>query len=125
MGLQISGQIFTNQGADNLFGPVITSVSIPKITFQFFLTKTDNYIMFKVEDNKAIVIDNNRKVISPEGTIINPTDKFTVYKVSVVNELLSKSNENIVYIQQRNNVLSVSIGGFTMEVGSICPPFCP
>lgn len=125
MGLQISGQIFTNQGADNLFGPVITSVSIPRITFQFFLTKTYNYIMFKVEDNKAIVLDNNRKVISPEGTIINPTDNFTVYKISVINELLSKSNENIVYIQQRNNVLSVSIGGFTMEVGSICPPFCP
>lgn len=122
---QISGQIFTNQEADNLFGPVITSVPIPRTTFQSFLTKTNNYIMFKVVDNKAIVLDDKRNVISPAGININPTDVFTVYRVSVVNDLLSRSNDNTVYIQQRANVLSVSTGSFTMEVGSLCPPYCP
>lgn len=122
---QISGQIFTNQEADNLFGPVITSVPLPRISFQEFLTKTENYIMFKVIDNKAVVLDNKRNVIFPEGMIIDPDDKVTVYKVSVVNELLSKSNDETVFIQQRTNVLSVSTGDFTMEVGSICPPYCP
>jgi hypothetical protein len=122
---QISGQIFTNQEADNLFGPVITSVSIPRTTFQSFLTKTNNYIMFKVVDNKAIILDDKRNVISPAGININPSDVFTVYKVSVVDDLLSRGNDNTVYIQQRSNVLSVSTGDFTMEVGSLCPPFCP
>lgn len=122
---QTYGQIFTNQQADNLFGPVLTSVPISRITFQFFLTQTNNYIMFRVVGNKAIVLDNKRNVISPAGFIINASDILTVYRVSVVNELLSKGNENTVYIQQRTNVLSVSIGDYTMEVGSMCPPFCP
>lgn len=122
---QISGQIFSNQEADNLFGPVITSIPIPRNAFQSFLTKTNNYIMFKVVDYKAIVLDDKRNVISPAGININPTDIFTVYKVSVVYDLLSRGNDNIVYIQQRTNVLSVSTGSFTMEVGSLCPPYCP
>lgn len=122
---QISGQIFSNQEADNLFGPVIKSIPIPRVDFQFFLTKTNNYIMFKVENNEAIVLDNNRDVIFPEGKKINSTDVFTVYKLTVVNELLSKGNDNMVYIQQRNKVLSVSVGNYTMEVGALCPPICP
>lgn len=122
---QISGQIFSNQEADNLFGPVIKSIPISRVDFQFFLTKTNNYIMFKVENNEAIVLDNNRDVIFPEGKKINSTDVFTVYKLTVVNELLSKGNDNMVYIQQRNKVLSVSVGNYTMEVGALCPPICP
>ncbi len=119
------GQIFTNQQADNLFGPVLTSVPVSKLAFQSFLTKTENYIMFKLVNNKAIVLDNNRNVISPAGFLINSGDAFTYYKVSVVNELLSKGNNNTVYIQKRANVLSISTGGYTMEVGVQCPPFCP
>ncbi len=123
---QTYGKIFTNQQADNLFGPVLTSVPVSKITFQSFLTQTNNYIMFKVVDNGAIVLDNNRNIISPPAYInISPNEEFTVYKVAVVNELLSKGNENTVYIQQRANVLSISTGGFTMEVGAQCPPYCP
>ncbi len=119
------GQIFTNAQADNLFGPVLTSIPVSKITFRSFLTRTENYIMFKIINNKAIVLDNNRNVISPEGFRINSGDTFTYYKVSVASELISKGNENTVYIQQRANVLSISSGGYTMEVGVQCPPFCP
>ena len=119
------GQIFTNQQADNLFGPVLTSIPVSKISFQSFLTKTNNYIMFKILNNKVIILGDNRNVIYPEGKKINSSDVFIVYKVSVVNELLSKSNDNMIYIQQRNKVLSVSVGGYTMEVGAECPPYCP
>ena len=123
---QTYGKIFTNQQADNLFGPVLASVSVSRTTFQSFLNQTNNYIMFKVVDNGAIVLDNNRNKISPPTNIsISPSEEFTVYKVSVVSELLSKGTDNTVYIQQRSNVLSISTGGFTMEVGSICPPYCP
>ena len=121
---QTYGQIFTKQEADELFGPVLISFPITKPAVYSFLTRTNNYIMFKVKDNKAIVLDNKRNVLFPKATIINSSDEFHMFSVSVVNELLSLGNDNSVYIEQRTNVLSVSSGGFTMEIATICPPFC-
>ena len=121
---QTYGQLFTKQEADEKFGLVLQSIDISRSTFESFLTQTSNYIMFKVKDKNAIVLDNKRNVIYPEGVLIKSNDTFTMYSISVVNELLSKGNEKTVYIEQRSNVLSISTGGFTMEVGVWCPPFC-
>ena len=122
---QTYGQLFTKQEADEKFGLVLQSIDISRSTFESFLTQTSNYIMFKVKDKNAIVLDYKRNVIYPEGILINSNDKFTMYSVSVVNELISKGNENNVYIEQRSEVLSISSGGFTMEIGALCPPICP
>ena len=121
---QTYGQLFAKQEADEKFGLVLQSIDISRSTFESFLTQTSNYIMFKVKDKKAIVLDNKRNVIYPEGVLINSNDTFTMYSVFVVNELLSKGNEKTVHIEQRSEVLSISSGGFTMEVGALCPPFC-
>lgn len=121
---QTYGQLFSKQEADEKFGPVIHLVAISKPTIQNFLTQTNNYIMFKVKDNKAIVLDNKRNIIFPPGEIIKSSDVFTMYSISVVYELLSKGNENNVYIEQRSEVLSVTYGGSTMEIGVHCPPIC-
>ena len=122
---QTYGELFSKQEADEKFGLVIQSVTISRLAFKEFLTQTNNYIMFKVFDNKVTILDAKRNVIFPQGEIINSTDIFTMYSVSVVNELLFMGNEEKVYIEQRSEVLSVSSGGFTMEVGTLCPPFCP
>ncbi|MBV6419616.1 MAG: hypothetical protein DAHOPDDO_00839 [Ignavibacteriaceae bacterium] len=122
---QTYGELFSKQQADEKFGAVIQSVTISRPTFKEFLTQTNNYIMFKVLDNKVIILDAKRNVIFPRGETINSTDIFTMFSVSVVNELLSMGNENNIYIEQRSEVISVSSGGFTMEVGTLCPPFCP
>ena len=121
---QTYGQLFTKQEADEKFGPVLQSVAISKLTFESFLTQTNNYIMFKVTDNKVIVVDNKRNAIFPKGVSINSGDKFTLYSLSVVYDLLSKGKENTVYVEQRADVLSITTGGFTMEVGVWCPPMC-
>ena len=122
---QTYGQLFAKQEADEKFGLVLQSIDISRSTFESFLTQTSNYIMFKVKDKNAIVLDNKRNVIYPEGVLINSNDTFTMYSVSVVNELLSKGNEKTVHIEQRSEVLSISSGGFTMEIGALCPPICP
>ena len=122
---QTYGQLFAKQEADEKFGLVLQSIDISRSAFESFLTQTSNYIMFKVKDKKAIVLDNKRNVIYPEGVLINSNDTFTMYSVSVVNELLSKGNEKTVHIEQRSEVLSISSGGFTMEIGALCPPICP
>ena len=121
---QTYGQIFTRQEADERFGPVLISVSISKQAVYSFLTRTNNYIMFNVKDNKAIVLDNQRRTIHPKTALINTSDVFHMFSVSVVNQLLSLGNDDNVYIEKRNEVLSVSSGGYTMEVGVWCPPIC-
>ena len=121
---QTYGQLFTKQEADEKFGLVLQSIDISRSAFESFLTQTNNYIMFKVKDKNAIVLDNKRNVIYPEGVLINSNDTFTMYSVSVVNELLSKGNGKTVHVEQRSEVLSISSGGFTMEIGVLCPPMC-
>jgi hypothetical protein len=121
---QISGEIFTSSEANQKFGTVLVSVSISTGTLQSILKQAGNYIMFKIVNNSVIVIDNNRNVISPQGKSINSQDVFTLFSVSVLNDLLSRGDDSVIYVEQRSEVLSITYGGYTMEVGTFCPPFC-
>ena len=122
---QTYGKIFTNEEADNLFGKVLHSSSIPTQLVQELLNQTNNYLMFRIENNRVIVLDNKRNVLFPEGVLINSQDVFTVYAVQVLTELLNLGNSSEVKVEKRSEVLSITSGGYTMEVGVFCPPFCP
>jgi len=122
---QTYGEIFTNTEANQKFGRVLKSISLPTSSLQGLLNYDNNYIMFKIIDRKAIILDYNRNVIYPIGENIKSTDVFKVFSVSVINELLRLGNNAKVIVEQRSSVLSVSSGGFTMEVGAFCPPICP
>ncbi len=121
---QVQGEIFAKSEANQKFGPVLVSVSIPTDTLQRILNQTENYIMFKIVNNSAIVLDNNRNVISQQGESISTQDVFTLYSVSVLKDLLSREDSKVINVEQRSEVLSITYGGYTMEVGSFCPPFC-
>lgn len=119
------GKIFTKQEADEIFGPVLQSIAIPKHSIQIFLSQTNNNIMFMIQNENVIILDNKRNVLFPKGILVNSSEVFTLFSVSTLNTLLLRGNESSVYIEKRSEVLSVSTGGFTMEVGILCPPFCP
>ena len=121
---QTFGKIFTNEEADNMFGKVLQSRPIPTQLVWELLNRTNNYIMFRIENNKVIVLDSKRNVLYPEGVLINSQDVFTVYAVQVLTELLNLGNSSEVKVEKRSEVLSITSGGYTMEVGSLCPPFC-
>ena len=121
---QTFGKIFTNEEADNMFGKVLQSRPIPTQLVWELLNRTNNYIMFRIENNKVIVLDNKRNVLYPEGIIVNSQDVFTVYDVQVLAELLNLGNSSEVNVEKRSEVLSITSGGFTMEVGAFCPPIC-
>ncbi len=121
---QTYGEIFTNTEANQNFGPVLESVPLLASTLQRLLNQTDNYIMFKIIDGNVIILDYQRNVIYPIGESISSTDVYTVFNVSAMNKLLSLGNKSKVFIEQRSSVLSVSYGGYTLEVGSFCPPIC-
>lgn len=119
------GELFTREDANQRFGPVLKSIDLPLSTFSNLAGQTSAHLMFRIQDNNVIVLDGQRNVIYPVGTQINSQDVFSVYSVSVINELITNGNETSVSIEQRQNVLSISYGQMTMEVGGLCPPICP
>ena len=97
---------------------------MPTENLQSILNKTENYIMFKIVNNSVIVLNNNRNVIFPQGKSINAQEVFSLYSVSVLNDLLSRGDDTVIYVEQRSEVLSITYGSYTMEAGVFCPPFC-
>ncbi len=121
---QQAGKIYTNTEAYQQFGVVITSGEIPAEKVKELLTKTENTIMFGIVNKTPIILDNNRKLLYPEKADYKDTDVFTAYSISIIKELFAKSNEKKLIIEQRREVLSVSLGNYTLKTGLKCPPFC-
>ena len=122
---QTYGEIFTKTEANEKFGPVLNSVTLQTLALKGMLNQTTKYIMFKTQNGNAIVLDSKRSVIHPMGKSINSADVFSVYSTSVVNELLKLGASAQVFIEQRGSVLTISNGAYTMEMATMCPPFCP
>ncbi len=119
------GELFTREAANQRFGPVLKSVNLPISTFLIFTNQVNNnQLMFRIQNNQVIILDGKRNVLYPSGIIINSQDVFTAYNISVINELLLNNSGEYITIEQRRDVLSISFGDMTMEVGSVCPPFC-
>lgn len=122
---QTYGEIFTNTEANKKFGRVLKSISLPTSSLQGLLNRTNNFVMFKLIDGEVFVLDKKRNILYPKGRTINSQEVFTVFSISVINELLSLGNKDMVQVEQRSSVLSVTCGEYTLEVGVFCPPFCP
>ena len=125
------GRIYTSEEADKLFGVVIYSESINSSVLAGLLERTDKIIMFGLINKHLIILDNNRHLLYPERADFKDTDVFTSYDTGVVREILSvnsnKNNDNgseIIDVEQRREVLSVSSGSYTLETGLKCPPNC-
>jgi len=89
--------------------------------------------MFGLINQQLIILDNNRKLMYPEKADYKDSDVFIVYSVNMLRELLldnksekqgDEKDENIS-IEQRQEVLSISINEKTLETGIKCPPMCP
>ena len=122
---QTYGEIFTKEEANKRFGPVLRSVTLQTSVFQRLLNQTDNYVMFRIEGGNAIILDSKRRALHPAGRSVNSADVFSVYSVSVMNKLLNLGASADLIVEQRSSVLSISNGGYTLEVGVFCPPWCP
>lgn len=127
------GKIYTPEEADKLFGNVIYFANIDNNILTDVLKRTEKSIMFGLINKQLIILDNKRNLLYPEKAEYKETDVFTVYSTNVVMELLSGKALNkptdveaeTVSIEQRREVLSVSIESSTLESGSKCPPACP
>lgn len=121
---QTYGEIFDKNEADQLFGPVLHYHTITYDQLKEFVSETNTVIMLKVYENDFTVLGDDREVIYPIGKSVPEQEIFSMYSVSKVKEFLEVVDKNIINIEQRKDVLSITGGSFTLEKSTGCPPYC-
>ena len=134
---KVIGQIYSKAEADQLFGPVLKSVTIPVADLSKTLDKCNSYVMFALDvtdsQPQLIATDENRKPVNGYSKQIKADKVLNKYSKSKVVELLSKSGitsssslstSATVTLEVRSNVFSVSTGVYTLEMAILCPPYC-
>jgi len=145
---KVAGQVFTKAEADQLFGPVLKSVTVSVADLNKILDKCNGYVMLDVDMSNAkpqpIATDENRKPVNGYTKEVKADRVMHKYSKSKVQELLTKSGmstssnspllkssatanstaSTTVTLEVRSNVFSVSTAAYTLEMGIICPPFC-
>ena|ERR1035437_3260891 len=121
----IVGKIYSNTEADSIYGPVLTSVSIPSDQLNNLTNKTTNYLMFRILDGNLTILGDKRIVLYPESAEISQQDVFRYFSVSLIQKLIKDGNSSTISIELRNNgIITITNGNFTLEEGVLCPPFC-
>jgi hypothetical protein len=122
---QIVGKIYSKQDADNIYGPVLSSIPIKSITLTGLLSKSTNYIMFRIDNGAAYIVDNNRHPLYDGSFKVSPNDVYRLFSISLVARIIQDGNTPVTYIENRNNnILTITNGLFTLEISNPCPPFC-
>jgi hypothetical protein len=142
------GKIFKKAEAHALFGRVFGSAEISKSDLLKAVKKAGKYMYFNLKDNKPIVVDGKRRSLidnslginehsistsinsnsvgeirSPE-TSITENEIYAVYSTEVVEEFLALDDSQVVLIERRGSVISLSTESNVLEVMYPCPPAC-
>lgn len=118
------GKIISKESANELFGPVLISKEIPTENLQMIIDKSKEVVMFKIINNEVYILNNNRDVLIPLETTIDSSEVFSVYAISVLQELLNKDSKMNTFIESWKEVLTITNGDKTIEFSDSCPPYC-
>jgi hypothetical protein len=119
------GTIFSREDADKQFGLPILSLEIKNEIIYDCLSKSTGFVMFNIMDNAVCILDNKRNTLLPAGKSVKPEVVFKTFDIEIVNKLIASGNLPVTFIESRaDNVISLTNGNFTLEVGLPCPPWC-
>jgi len=119
------GKIIPKSEADQLFGNVVESTSMTATELKTIITRTSNYVMFRLEDGQITILGDGRAVLYPEGKTVSSDVVFHVYSKSKVSELLGDNPVGMLAYENRTSVFSITYGISTLEYSGLCPPICP
>lgn len=122
---QIFGKFFSKNEADKLYGKVLESYSFIKTELLKIITETDSTVMFNFLNGSPVILGDQRKLLYPDSITVSKEEKFYLYSKSIVEKLISLYDYKEIYIEQRENNLTLTNGNTTLEESMICPPFCP
>lgn len=119
------GKIFTKQQANELYGPVITSVQISKDQLRAAVAKAKNYVLFAIKDGKAFIMDERKVSLTGDLSFLSFNEKAFVFSKGVVEKFLAiPTLTDIITVENRATVNTVSSENSTMEYSTACPPVC-
>jgi len=119
---QVIGKIFTKDYADANFGEVQRSITILNNTLNYLLDQAGEYIMFNIDDGTLRALNGNRRLII--GNTVSTDEVFYKMSTSQVKLLLQKGEKTITAVEMRPKTLTLTNGGFTLELVWPCPPNC-
>ncbi len=121
----IVGKIYSNTEADTIYGSVLTSVPISSVQLNNLTFQTTNYLMFRILNGNLTILGDKRIVLYPIGSDISAQDVFRYFSISLIQKIIKDGNNSMTYIELRNkNLITITNGLYTMEVGVECPPYC-
>lgn len=137
------GRKFTVNQADQLFGKVKNSVTISKTELKAAVAKADKFVYFAIRNNKAYVLDGRKiSLLDNQLFTLGKNEVLHVFSKSVLEDFLnsttnlsvsssktgsaniSTSSSEIITLEQRESVFTISNGTSTIEMSLDCPPFC-
>ena len=124
MGQEKVGKIFTKQQADQIYGKVTKSVEISTENLKKLLNYTQDKVMFRIENNKIIILGDERASLLSEDKAVDSDKIFFMFSKSQVLEMLNMGKAGTTTAQMRNNVFTLENGDTVLEIAYPCPPYC-
>ena len=143
--LGVVGKMFDRNEANVLYGKVIGSLSISVADLQAALEKGKDYILITVKNNQVVIRNEKRDFLSRERVDMPNDEKMYIFSKSMIQNLLKTQKpikhgkstvgtnalsttattaSDLVAVEVRASVMTLSYSDATLEMGLTCPPFC-
>ena len=119
-----TGKIYSKTEANQMYGDVLESEPISTSLLNQLMTQTSSVLMFKLINGTVYVLGDNRVVLHPPNQQVGDGVVFTLFSISVIKDLFTDGGDSDTTVEQRERVLTLTNGDYTMESGSWCPPDC-
>lgn len=119
------GKRFSKDKAVELYGPVKNSIKLETSKLAKILEKSGNYTLFLLKKGELKIYNSKRIELYPvEGNAIDEKEPLRVFSTSMVLETINSGASGETYIENRENVLTITNGETTLEYAVLCPPLC-
>jgi hypothetical protein len=143
--LGVVGKLFDKNEANTLFGKVIGSLTISVADLSAALDKGNDYILLTVKNNQVVVRNEKRDFLSRERVDMGKDEKMYMFSKSMLKDLLKSSKPvkhghsaldvntlsaasataaNLVTVEVRASVITLTYSDATLEMSILCPPIC-
>jgi hypothetical protein len=120
---QSVGKIIFSAEADSLFGLPVEAYKIDSSELSRYATQS-THLFFHIQNGNLLVLDKNKKILFPQNHLLNGTEVFHVFSADMIEDIISRGSDEVLFIEKRKEVLTITNNGYTMEYSFLCPPFC-
>lgn len=122
----VIGKLYTKDQANQIYGPVLQSISINTSSLKAMTARTPKYIMFNILNGQLYILNSDRTVMSGAMTNLSASQPMRLFSTSIVNQLVQQGNSSNTTIELRaDNIITITNGDVTLEQAVLCPPACP